>query len=199
MLTSSFQLAAAAPRRRAQLLRSAVASACVALLFGAHAMDLRQAYEAAQANDAQIRAARSGAEASRERLPQARAQLLPNVSLSAGRNHNDLTSKGRNFAGQPTTSKTSITLATRPCLCASRCTARTRVRRCARPRHKWKTLMPRWNATQSLVVRVGEAYFDALLAEDQLELVLAQNHLQHPTGRCAQRLCRRYGYPHRCR
>ena len=105
MLTSSFQLAAAAPRRRAQLLRSAVASACVALLSGAHAMDLRQAYEAAQANDAQIRAARSGAEASRERLPQARAQLLPNVSLSVGRNHNDLTSKGRNFAGQPTTSK----------------------------------------------------------------------------------------------
>ena len=65
MLTSSFQLAAAAPRRRAQLLRSAVASACVALLSGAHAMDLRQAYEAAQANDAQLRAARTGAEASR--------------------------------------------------------------------------------------------------------------------------------------
>lgn len=81
-------------------------------------MDLRQAYEAAQANDAQIRAARSGAEASRERLPQARAQLLPNVSLSAERNHNDLTSKGRNFAGDYQ-QKQSITRATRPCLCAS--------------------------------------------------------------------------------
>ena len=68
-------------------------------------MDFRQAYEAAFENDATIRASRAGAEASRERLPQARAQLRPNVSLSAGRSFNDLTSEGRNLLGQPTTSE----------------------------------------------------------------------------------------------
>lgn len=175
MLTSSFQLAAVAPRRRARLLRSAVASACVALLSGAHAMDLRQAYEAAQANDAQIRAARSGAEASRERLPQARAQLLPNVSLSVGRNHNDLTSKGRNFAGQPTTSKNDYysgnqTLSVRQPLYRPYQSASVRQAE-AQVEDADATLE---RDEQSLVVRVGEAYFDALLAEDQLQLVLAQ-------------------------
>ena len=64
-------------------------------------MDLRQAYEAAYANDANIRASRAGAEATRERLPQAKAQRLPNVSLSAVRNYNDLTSKTQDFRGQP--------------------------------------------------------------------------------------------------
>ena len=55
------------------------------LVASAWSMDLRQAYEAALENDASIRAARAAAEAGRERLPQARSQLLPNVSFNAGR------------------------------------------------------------------------------------------------------------------
>ena len=105
MLISFFHFPAVAPCRSAWVLRTAVASACAALLSTtAHAMDLRQAYEAAYANDAQIRAARSGAEASRERLPQARAQLLPNVSLSVGRGE-VVALMGRNGAGKSTTLK----------------------------------------------------------------------------------------------
>ena len=86
---------------------SRVVSACLALAGLAAApawsLDLRQAYEAARDNDATIRAARAGAESRRELLPQARAQRLPNVSLSLGRNHNDLTSKTRNMLNQPVT------------------------------------------------------------------------------------------------
>ena len=176
MLISFFHFPAVAPCRSAWVLRTAVASACAALLSTtAHAMDLRQAYEAAYANDAQIRAARSGAEASRERLPQARAQLLPNVSLSVGRNPNDLTSKGRNFAGQPTTSKNEYysgnqTLSVRQPLYRPYQSASVRQAE-AQVEDADATLE---RDEQSLVVRVGEAYFDALLAEDQLELVLAQ-------------------------
>ena len=69
------------------------------------ALDFDQAYRAASENDATIRAARSAADAGRERLPQARAQQLPNVSLSAGRTHNDLTSKTQNMLGQQQTKK----------------------------------------------------------------------------------------------
>ena len=72
----------------------------------AWSMDFQQAYEAAVDNDATIRASRAGTAASRERLPQARAQLRPNVSLNAGRNYNDLTSEGRNMLGQLSRSET---------------------------------------------------------------------------------------------
>lgn len=138
-------------------------------------MDFRQAYEAAFENDATIRASRAGAESSRERLPQARAQLRPNISLSAGRNFNDLTSQGRNVLGQPTTSETNYysgnqTLAIRqpiyrPFLHAQLHQAEAQVKDADASLERDE---------QALVVRVGEAYFEALLARDQLALVLAQ-------------------------
>ncbi|MDO8277687.1 MAG: TolC family protein, partial [Burkholderiaceae bacterium] len=53
-------------------------------------LDLRGAYQAALEQDALMRSARAGAEARRERLPQARAQLLPNIGLSVSRNSNKL-------------------------------------------------------------------------------------------------------------
>src|SRR5690606_33969629 len=84
-----------------------VALAMLALGGGtaARALDLQQAWDAANTGDATIRAARAANEAARERLPQARSQLLPNISFSAGRNYNDLTSKGRNVLGQPVRSE----------------------------------------------------------------------------------------------
>jgi outer membrane protein/protease secretion system outer membrane protein len=138
-------------------------------------MDFRQAYEAALENDASIRASRAAAQASSERLPQARAQLLPNVSLNLGRNFNDLTSEGRNMLGQPTTSETRYwsgnqTLSVRqpiyrPYLGAQLRQAEAQVRDADASLEKDE---------QSLVVRVGESYFEALLARDQVALVLAQ-------------------------
>lgn len=138
-------------------------------------LDFRQAYEAAFENDATIRASRASAESSRERLPQARAQLRPNVSLSVGRNFNDLTTHGHNFLGQPTTSETNYysgnqTLAVRqpiyrPFLHAQLRQAEAQVRDADAALERDE---------QALVVRVGETYFEALLARDQLALVLAQ-------------------------
>ena len=56
------------------------------------AADLLQIYHDAQNNDATFAAARSTLEAGRERTPQARAGLLPTLSLSANSlwNQNDL-------------------------------------------------------------------------------------------------------------
>ena len=54
------------------------------------ALNLSQAYEAALAQDSLLKAAQATNQARQERLPQARAQLLPNLSLSASRNRNEL-------------------------------------------------------------------------------------------------------------
>lgn len=160
--------------------RPSLVAAGVALVVGgiglpAGAMDLRQAYDAAYANDASIRASRAGAQASRERLPQAQAQRLPNVSLNAGRNYNDLTSKTRSFLGQPVTTESqyysgSQTLSVRQPLYRPYIAAL--VRQAQAQANDADASLEK--DEQSLVVRVGEAYFDALLARDQLSLVGAQ-------------------------
>lgn len=160
-------------RRLAQAL--AGAGLWVGLGCAAWGMDLQQAYEAAVANDATIRAARAGAVASRERLPQAKAQLRPTVSLNAGRNYNDLISEGRNLLGQPSRSESQYysgnqTLAVRQPLYRPYLTAQLRQAE-AQVQDADASLE---RDEQGLVVRVGEAYFEALLAHDQLALVLGQ-------------------------
>jgi protease secretion system outer membrane protein len=66
-------------------------------------MDLKQVYQAALEQDANIRASRAAADSGRERVPQARAGLLPQVSASASRNNNDLNTTAPNLLGTPVT------------------------------------------------------------------------------------------------
>ena len=160
---------------RASLARLGLLSLVLVTALPAWSLDLRQAYEAAYANDATVRAARSGTEATRERIPQARSQLLPNISLNATRNRNDLTSQGRDFRGQPTRSETeyfsdSQTLTVRQSLYRPYQTAQLRQARAQV--EDAEALLVR--EEQGLLVRVGEAFFEALLARDQLTLIAAQ-------------------------
>jgi len=141
----------------------------------AQALDLRQAYDAAFAHDATIRAARAGAAAARERLPQALAQQRPQVTLNASRNYNDLESKSSDVFGQPRRASNNYysgnqTLSVRQPLYRPYLGAQLRQARAQ---------VDEANASlerdeQSLVVRVSEAYFDALLARDQIALLQAQ-------------------------
>ena len=167
------------PQRLPLLSAMQAVGVCVGLCVGfsgtAWGMDLQQAYDAAVQNDATVRAARADAAAGRERLPQAKAQLRPNISFSAGRNYNDLITEGRNFLGQPATSQIhyysgSQTLSVRQPLYRPYLTAQLR---------QAQSQVDEADATlerdeQSLVVRTGEAYFEALLTADQLALVLSQ-------------------------
>lgn len=152
-----------------------MATALVCSSMAAHAMDLLQVYEAAQQNDATVLAARANATAERERIPQARAQLLPNLNANASRNSNRLTSITPNFLGVEQTTNTSypsssqtVTLRQplfRPMLAAQYRQA--------------EALVDDANAAllqeeQSLAVRVTSAYFEAMLTQEQLALVLAQ-------------------------
>ena len=161
--------------RACALLTTGLASAaCV------HALDLRQAYAAALAHDATVRAARANAEAGRERLPQALAQRLPQVSLNATRNYNDLNTRSAGQDGQTRVWENnyysgSQTLSVRqplyrPYLGAQVKQARAQVE---------DSNAQLEQGEQALVVRVGEAYFEALLARDQVALLQAQksNHV----------------------
>lgn len=152
-----------------------VGGALLSLSMAAWPIDLLQAFEAAQKQDATLLAARAAAAAGRERLPQARSQLLPNVTASLASTNNQLTSVTPNFLGQEQTAHTNYpssnqTLSVRQPLFRPQLMAQYR---------QAKAQVDNVDATlaqeeQNLAVRVSGAYFEALLTHDQLALILAQ-------------------------
>src|SRR6476660_8278892 len=73
---------------RSSSVNAALFALSLAIAGTGHAEDLMQVYREAQQNDPALAAARANWEATQERVPQARAGLLPNVSLSASTNAN---------------------------------------------------------------------------------------------------------------
>lgn len=153
-----------------------VACVSAALAGGAAgAMDLAEAWQAALANDAQLRAARASAEANRERIPQAQAQLRPQVSLSANRSRNELDSQSPGLLGDPvqqhlyySSSSDSLTVRQpvyRPQLTAALRQARAQVAGSDAALEEEE---------QKLVMRLTQAYLEALQAEEQLRLAELQ-------------------------
>ena len=138
-------------------------------------MDLRQIYHAALEQDATVRAARAAADVGRERLPQAKAQLMPTVTANIGKNNNDLNTTSPNLLGQDTTTNDKYLSDNRTL----------QLRQPLFNMQRWlqfeqaKSLVSEVEATldreyQNLVVRVSVAYFETLMAGEQLDLVLAQ-------------------------
>ena len=138
-------------------------------------MDLRQIYQAALEQDATVRAARAAADVGRERLPQAKAQLLPSVTANVGKNSNDLNTTSPNLLGQSTTTNDKYLSDNRTL----------QLRQPLVNMQRWlqfeqaKSVVNEAEATldreyQNLVVRVAGAYFETLMADEQLDLVLAQ-------------------------
>ena len=159
--------------------KSALVSALTSVALAAWAqpkvLDLKQVYESALLQDATIRAARATADSGRERLPQARAGLLPQVSVSAGRIHNNLESTSPNILGTPVATNDQYFSDNRTL----------QLRQPIVNMQRWlqfqqaKSLVEEVEANldrdlQNLVVRVAGAYFETLMADEQLELVLAQ-------------------------
>lgn len=151
------------------------ASTLLCVSMTAYPMDLLQAYEAARLQDATILVSRAAANAGRERLPQALSQLLPSVALGVTHNNNHLASTATNFLGREQTTQTAYssgnqTLTVRQPLFRTYQMAQYR---------QAKAQVEDTNATleqdeQNLAVRVGGAYFEAVLTHEQLALVLAQ-------------------------
>ena len=137
---------------------------------GAQALDLTTANNAAQVNDAGIRATRASTNAQRERLPMAQAQLRPNLSLNGSYNANvlDTTTNTATERARYTSSNLSVS-----------------VRQPLYRKALWigvdqaKSIIEDATASQAaeeqnLTVKVSTAYFEALLTNDQLRLIESQ-------------------------
>jgi outer membrane protein len=139
------------------------------LSLNAHAIDLLQVYKEALANDAQYASARASLAAGEERVTQGRAGLLPQVGVSGSYNRTglDLTSSGvdssRNFNSNGYTvalSQPLFRLANWETYQQGRLSAAVSEAQFAQ-------------AQQDLIVRVSQAYFDVLTAQDTLASVQA--------------------------
>ncbi len=149
--------------------------ALVSASWSVQAMGLLEAYQTALEQDPTIRSARAALEVGRERLPQARSQLLPSVSANVARNSNKLTSTSTNLLGNETDSRDDYfsdnkTLSVRQPLF--------NLQRFFQYKQA-QDVVNEAEATferdvQNLTVRVGGAYLEALLSAEQLKLVLVQ-------------------------
>lgn len=138
----------------------------------AHATDLLSAYHDAVAYDAQFAAARAALNAGREKLPQGRAGLLPSIGLTGNTAWNDTRTTPRatgvDSNAKYNTNDWTVNL--------------------TQPLFRWQNWVA-YNqselavtlaeaqfaqAHQDLILRVSQAYFDVLLAQDALTTVQAQ-------------------------
>jgi outer membrane protein len=139
----------------------------------AGAEDLMAIYREAQRNDPTVAAARANWEALQERVPQARAGLLPNVSLSASTNANYF---GTNINSDPRTAVNrnfgfgGLTVsAAQPLYRYANTVAYSQA--VEQVQQADYTLA---SARQDLILRVAGAYFDVLLAQFNVELTESQ-------------------------
>ena len=149
---------------------------CVTLCWPAWSLDLSQSYQAALAQDPTILGVRAATDARRERVPQANAQLLPNLSLGLTRNLNALESTTPNFLGTPVTSNTDYTSSNQTLTLRQPLFNRYRSadqRQAQAQVEDAEAILER--ELQSLAVRVCSAYFEALLGTENLALAQAQH------------------------
>jgi outer membrane protein, protease secretion system len=151
-------------------------------------MDLSEAYRLALQNDATLRAARAAADSRGERVPQARAQLLPSLRASATRYRNDLDSTTAGNLGQPISAHDEYksyqrALVLRQPLFRPYQWADLRQAHAEREEAQQNLLQE----TQNLAVRVATAYLRALASEEQLALALAQKRAYQTQVEAARR------------
>jgi outer membrane protein len=138
------------------------------LAWPAQAQSLVDLYQSAKAFDASYQSAKSQFDANLSKAEQARAGLLPSVSLGLGINRtdidSDLASAVRTYGSQSATLSVSQPLY-RPVNTANA------------EQGKKSAVMAQAQldaANQDLIVRVSQAYFDVLSAQDSLNFVMAQ-------------------------
>jgi outer membrane protein len=150
-----------------RLIRSALAAAVAAACVPAAGADLLTVYREALASDAVYQAARAQYEATRERLPQARAGYLPviNATATAFRNNIDLEiAPDQRYA----THTYALTLS-QPVIRVQNWIAISQADKVVLQAQA--TLA---SQGQDLILRTGQAYFDVLLAQDNVALSGAQ-------------------------
>jgi outer membrane protein len=152
---------------RTPKLKLAVIAITAAFAGNASAIDFLQTYRLARQNDAAFSSARAGLEAGLEKLPQGRALLLPVINGTANTNWNDGENRTTGVSRQFNSNGYNITL--------------------TQPLFRWQNIVQYkqsefqvlqseaqfGQATQDLIVRVAQAYFDVLAAQDNIEFIVA--------------------------
>lgn len=155
--------------------QSLLGLALLAVCSAAPAMNLLQAYQAALEQDANVRAGRAALASGMERLPQARAQLLPVVSANVGRNQNQLSTTSVNLLGNNSVSQDSYYSFNKSLSLRQPLFNLPRYFQVKQAEHLVQESVANYDReVQNLVVRVGGAYMEALLAAESLKLVQAQ-------------------------
>ncbi len=137
------------------------------------AQDLRQVYREAKAYDAQYAAARYALQAGLEKLPQGRALILPTLGLSANATNS-------RFETEPHNSASASSLRDGRAYGYSLSFSQPIFRRQNTLQYNQSGYQVKQaeatfgQANQDLIVRVAQAYFDVLGAQDNLTLVQAQ-------------------------
>ncbi len=148
----------------------------VALVFSwqANAADLLETFRAAQVNDPVFAAARAALQAGQEKLPQGRSLLMPSVSLSANSTFNDQTTQYRGATFLPGGNNRynshgyGVNL-TQPLFRQQNWVGYTEAElQVVQAEAQFRI------AEQDLILRVAQAYFDVLIAQDSVELAGAQ-------------------------
>ena len=154
----------------------ALLTASAALLLAApvaRGADLLEIYRMAQAADATYAAARATWSAGQEKLPQGLSGLLPQAGISASTQQNDRESRTRNPSGPPIdtsfNSNTASISVTQPLYRPQNMATYQQAK--AQVAQSDATFA---QATQDLVLRVAQAYFDVLLAQDTIAFAQAQ-------------------------
>jgi protease secretion system outer membrane protein len=156
-------------------LQSLLGLAMLAVCSAAPAMNLLQAYQAALEQDANVRAGRAALASGLERLPQARAQLLPVVSANVGRSQNQLSATSVNLLGNNSVSQDSYYSFNNSLSFRQPLFNLPRYFQVKQAEHLVQESVANYDReVQNLVVRVGGAYMEALLAAESLKLVQAQ-------------------------
>jgi len=155
-----------------QVRNTILSLALAGIAMSTQAADLLQVYRDALGNDAQYAAARAARDAGIERLPQGKAGLLPTIGLSANTTWNDVESRSRATGNTTSASYNSngwgLSL--------------------SQPLFRWQNWtgykqaglaaasaeLQLAQAGQDLIVRVTQAYFDVLLAQEALATAQAQ-------------------------
>lgn len=153
----------------ASALRRFVAAAplVLACAHAAHATDLGQAFQDAFANDAALQSVRAQLAATREKVTQARAGLLPGVAATGALSHqvvNTSVAPSREFTGQNYAVSLSYPLYRLQNVEAYEQSKLSVV----------LTEAQEAQAQQDLILRVSQAYFDVLAAQDNVATIRAQ-------------------------
>ena len=153
------------------------------------ALNLAQSYQLALQQDAGYQAARADAAANRETIPMAFAQLLPSLSSNLARNKSDTSSAVPGFLGATVNNSYDYMSSSYALVLRQPVYRKYNFAQYQQAQSQVASAEASLDRSrQDLLVRLSGAYFEALMAQDQVALVMVQKEAYVAQLQAAQRL-----------